>query len=206
MKKSLQGVLSAVVLSVCAISAEAATVPIEFVGVGVSIPYSGAYAGYYDAFVNGVPTSVFCDDATHAIFSGDKWDADELTYADMQYGAMGKFADVTKYSQVGWLYSQTQSATALVRAELQAAVWTIMSPSAGITLDSTAQDFLSQATDGTHDNFDWSHTMTVLTPNPLNSGQEFLKDPTPVPEPAAYVLFSSGIIVLGGFVKKMKRA
>lgn len=206
-RSSLIGLLSGVVLCTLGVVAQAAQVSlvnVQFVDKGSSVPYHGIWAGYYDAKIDGILDQVMCDDVTRLIYPGNTWKARELTFADMQSGASGKFANTVKYSEVGWLFSQTPSATRSVRAQIQAAIWTIMSPNAGVPLDPLAQQYFTQATSGLYDSYDWSHVMTVLTPSPFPSGQEFLRQAAPVPEPSAFLLFGSGLMVItmAGVIKK----
>lgn len=205
MKKSLLiGLLSS---ALCGAGfAHATLVDVQFVGPGTSIPYYGVYAGYYQAKINDILDFVMCDDVTRIIYSGNTWKAQELTYADMQNGKNGKFADLKKYSQASWLFDQTDEAAPFLRAQMQAAIWTIMSPTAGVTLDPLAQSYFAEATNGTHNAQNWSNVMTVLAPAPSNSGQEFLRHAS-VPEPGSVLLFGSGLALLAGFtgfVRKTK--
>ena len=78
-------------LSLAAFRVNAATVTVQFLNHGTSIPYHGAYAGEYNATVNGVNTSVVCDDFLTEIVTGQTWVANEFTYADIQNGAVTKF-------------------------------------------------------------------------------------------------------------------
>lgn len=184
--------------------AQAATVTVEFIGPGTSVPYHGVYAGYYIADVNGTPTAVMCDDFTTVIHAGDTWSANVFTYADVLGGASTKFSGITKYAQVGWLYSQTATATPQDRAQIQGAIWNIMTPGS-VPMDALAQWYHDQATDGTHNGFNWSTVMKVFTPDPHNAGQEFLVTPTPVPLPASAFLFGSGMFGLIGFARRKRK-
>lgn len=196
MKKLLLiGVLSS---ALCSSFAHANLVDVQFVGPGTSILYHGVYAGYYQAKINNVLDFVICDDVTRIIYSGNTWKAQELTYGDMQNGANGKFANLEKYSQASWLFDQLDEATPSLRAQMQAAIWTIMSPTAGVTLDPLAHNYFIEATNGTHNTQDWSNIMTVLAPAPSKSGQEFLRHAS-VPEPGSVLLFGSGLALLAGF-------
>lgn len=185
--------------------AHANLVDVQFVGPGTSVPYHGVYAGYYQAKINDILDFVMCDDVTRIIYPGNTWKAQELTYGDMQSGSNGKFANLVKYSQASWLFEQTDEATPFLRSQMQAAIWTIMSPSAGVTLDPLAQSYFAEATNGTHNAQNWSSIMTVLAPAPSQSGQEFLRHAS-IPEPGSLVLFGSGLALLAGFTGFSRKA
>ncbi|OHA84218.1 MAG: hypothetical protein A2937_01760 [Candidatus Yonathbacteria bacterium RIFCSPLOWO2_01_FULL_47_33b] len=183
-----------------ATAAFAATVNVQFINQGTSVPYHGVYAGYYNAKIDGVDSIVFCDDFTTGINYGQAWTANEFTYADVIGGAGTKFSGVSKYSQAGWLFSQTAAATPSVRAQIQGAVWNIMAPGS-VIMDPLAQNYYNLATNGTHNTYNWSGVMKVLTPTPSGSGQEFLT-PTVVPVPASVWLLGSGLLGLVGVSRR----
>lgn len=180
-----------------------APVTVQFIGPGTSVPYHGVYAGYYDATMSGTNVTVMCDDFTTEIHNGESWSANVFTYADVTGGASAKFSGITKYSEAGWLYGQTAAATLSDRAQIQGAIWNIMTPGS-VAMDSLAQWYYNQATNGTHNNFNWSNVMMVLTPSPFNAGQEFLT-PTPVPLPKSAWLFGSGVVGFMGFARRKCR-
>ena len=181
--------------------AQASLVTVELVGVGDSIPYHGVLAGYYIAKINGVEKRVVCEDFTTWVNLGQTWQAYEYTYADIQAGASTKFSGAQKYSEVGWLFSQMASATPGARAQMQGAMWNIMTPGS-VVMDPLAQSYYHQATDGTHNTFDFSGVGKVLTPNPYRSGQDFFVVTAPVPLPAGMLLFMSGLASLSWFARK----
>lgn len=206
MKKSLLiGLLSALALGSSMTTAHASVVNVKLVSEGTSVPYHGVYAGEYLANIDTILSGVVCDDALHIIHNGDSWQANRITYTDMQNGISGRFADLVKYSQVSWLFDQMlTAATPTIKANEQAAIWAITSPSAGIPLDPLALSYFNQATDGSHNLLNWSATMDVLRPTQDVLGQEFLVRAAPVPAPPAYMLFLSGLVVLTGYVRKAK--
>lgn len=192
-----------VILLLClAPSAKASLVTVELVGVGDSIPYHGVWSGYYIAKVNGVEKRVVCEDFTTWVNLGQIWQAYEYTYADIQAGASTKFLGAQKYSEVGWLFSQMAAETPVARAQMQGAMWNIMS-TGSVAMDSSAQSYYNQATNGTHNAFDFSGVVKVLTPNPYRSGQEFFVETAPVPLPTGMLLLMSGLVGVGGFIRKI---
>lgn len=182
-------------------TASAAPVSVQFVDQRDSIPYHGVYAGYYNAKIDGLDTFVLCDDITAMIDYGQSWLANEYTYADVQSGASTKFLSTQKYSQAGWLFSQTATVTPLVRAQIQGAIWNIMDPGS-IVMDSLAQDYYDEAVSGAYDTFNWGGVMKVLTPTPFATGQEFL---TPIPEPSQGLLLGTGLMMLMGAIRASRR-
>ena len=188
-------------------SALANAASVTFTGVANSVDRGGAYTGFYDLTIDTQSILAMCDSRNSFVNPPVTWTADIRSFGDIQAGAVGKFnspstaATLAKYSQAGWLYSQiaAQGPTNYsAQADIQEAIWKIMLP--GYTLvGAGASAFYASATDTTHDAFDWSAVMRVVTPNPLVQEnidtQEFLIGPdfNVVPVPAAVWLFGSAV-------------
>lgn len=145
-----------------------------------------------------------CDDFTARIYPGDTWEAKEYTYAGIQSDAQPKFSGKEKYGEVGWLFAQTATATPSVRAQIQGAIWNIMTPGS-VAMDPLAQSYYNQATDGTHGGFNYKDLMTILTPHPSIAGQELLRRVAPVPIPPSILLLGSGVALLGCVTRHKKK-
>lgn len=196
-------ILSFVFTSVSASAAIAATaVNVELIGVGDSQVRYGAYSGLYELEINGsYVINAMCDDRLTSVGIGDTWQANEFTFADIQSGAPVKFASsgIEKYSQAGYLFSLLDSVSLSDRADINLAVWNIMSPGS-TTMTSTATSYYNTATGGLYDDFDFSGIMKVLTPDPLDASQEYLISAVPIP--AAMWLFGSGILGVVGVARR----
>ena len=188
-------------------SAIAATISnIKLTGVGASQARYGAYAGLYELDVDGVSVLAMCDDRLTSVSIGDVWSATEYTFSEIQAGAPVKFSSlgVEKYSQAGYLVSLLASVSNSDKADINLAIWNIMSPGS-TALTATALSYYNNAISGAYDNFDFSTVMTVLTPDPLDVSQEYLV-PTVVPVSSAVWLFGSGLVGLAGVARRRKAA
>lgn len=182
-----------------AVSAHAASV--KLVGVADSQVRTGAYAGLYELEVDGNSLLAMCDDINTHVSIGDMWNADFYTFSDIQSGAPVKFApSVEKYSQAGYLMNLLSSSSASEQADINVAIWEIMSPGS-TTMNAVAAGYYNTATSGLYDIFDFTGVMEVLTPDPLSASQEYLV-PSAVPIPTAVWLFGSGLLGLVGVARR----
>jgi len=202
---------SLLVATVMLASAAANASSVTFNNVANSVNRGGVYSGFYSLTLDTDVILGMCDSINAQVSPPVTWTADIRTFADIQAGAVGKYnspstaATLAKYSQAGWLFSQI--ATLLPtdypgQADIQEAIWKIMVPTYTL-VGAGAGAWYTAATGGTHDAFDWSAVMRVVTPNPLAQEavnvQEFLIGPdmNVVPVPAALWLFGSALGVLG---------
>jgi len=175
---------------------------VELTGVADSQPRSGEYAGLYELSVDGNTVLAMCDDFNTSVSIGDTWDADIFTYSDIQAGAPVKFASLglEKYSQAGYLVNLLGGSSASEQADINLAIWKIMSPSSDI-LNANATTYYNTATSGLYNIFDFTGIATILTPNPLDVSQEYII-PTTVPLPASVWLFGAGLVGLVGISRR----
>lgn len=214
---SFRQTLAAATLLLAAVAAQGASV--TFNGVANSVNRGGVYSGFYSLTLDSQAILGLCDARYSLVNPPVTWTADILTYADIQAGLVGKFNNpsnpITKanYSRAGWLFSQVGTLAPndyAGQADIQEAIWKIMSPSY-VLVGAGASAWYASATDTTHDSFDWSAVMRVVTPNPLVQTsidvQEFLVGPgiTVIPVPAAVWLFGPALGIMG-FMRRKARA
>ncbi|MEO7385791.1 MAG: hypothetical protein ABIX37_02515 [Gammaproteobacteria bacterium] len=214
--KSLKVSLKVPVASIAALlllSAMSQAASVTFTGVANSVNRGGVYSGYYALTIDSEAILGLCDSRNSVVNPPGTWTADIRSYADIQGGAIGKFnspLNTVGYSQAGWLYSQL--GTLLPndyegQADIQEAIWKVMSPGYAL-VGGGAGAWFTAATGGTHDSFDWSGLMRVVTPDPLIQQtydvQEFLVGPgmQVVPVPAAAWLFGPALGMMGWLRRK----
>lgn len=191
-----QVILASTALLLAATLANASTV--VFNNTANSQLRGGAYAGLYSLTVDGQAILAFCDDRYTNVASN--WTANILSYADIQSGGVGKFNDpstpatLAKYSQAGYLMSLLPGTSYTQQADINEAIWKIMTPGYALVGAGAAAYYLS-ATDGSHDGFDWSGVMRVITAVPPTSSQEYLSPIVPIP--AAAWMFAPALALLG---------
>lgn len=209
---SLRQALLAATLLLTSVTANAASV--TFNSVANSVNRGGVYSGYYSLTIDTQAILGLCDSVNSQVNPPVTWTADIRTYADIQAGLVGKFNNpsnpITKanYSRAGWLFGQLGTLAPndySGHADIQEAIWKVMSPSY-VLVGAGAAAWYTSATDTSHDSFDWSAVMRVVTPNPLIQNaidvQEFLVGPAVVPVPAAVWLFGSALGMMGWVRRK----
>jgi len=209
--RNLRRLAVAATLILAATVANAASV--TFNSVANSVDRGGVYSGFYSLTLDTESILGLCDSRNAFVNPPITWTADIRSYADIQSGAVGKFnspstaATLAKYSQSGWLFSQIGTLLPTDyngQADIQEAIWKIMTP-AYVLVGGGAAAWYASATDTTHDAFDWTGVMRVVTPNPASQSsidvQEFLVGPV-VPVPAAVWLFGSALGLMGWVRRK----
>lgn len=214
MKRSfLISLLTAISLLGIAGSAFADQVDVTFTGVNGS-NQGGYYTSPYYGFItepNGSKFNVdlYCNDFTHEIVTGESWLAVVSNFQDL---SQVRFPGVTstqteqRYGEMAWLVEQiikhpTQA------GDINFALWAIADPAVtqqpGFTPNSAL--WLATAESKTYSAamFKNIEILTPISPTP-NSAQEMLIQ-TATPEPASLALFGTGMLALGGLVRRLRK-
>lgn len=198
-------------------AAFASTASMELTGVGNGTNYGGVYDSPYDISINGaVAMLLSCDDFATEIGVGSTWSAmtENASAVDgaVKFSGGPFYGDnslQSTYSAAAWLATQLVTPAVMGNSNSQIdyslALWELFDPTLSggpITFtgslngpDGQVSNLISNAFAAVAGGFSGSN-VTVYTPNPLDSGQEFLQV-APVPLPGTMALLLSGILGVG---------
>ncbi len=196
-------------------------------GTAVNIGSESVYVYPYDFSVNGssTTTQLMCLSFNDEITVGESWSVNADTIAQ---AANGNSTLLTNYEEDAWLYSQiTPSTTQAQETLIQFAVWDILDPSGvGVASDpywtansSGIQNLITQASNAVgSESPDFFNQFVVYVPDhdpsyytsangyPYGVPQTFIGT-SPTPEPGSLALLGTGLLGLGGAVRrKMRKA
>ena len=198
------------------------TTVLDFTGVGGN-SYGGDISTFpYYITVNGGPAlPMMCDDARTEISIGDSWDAnaDALTIADLpdlKFASIGSPSTVLNdYEVAAYIESGVAKGT-INSGDGNAAVWSIFDPAFNISVDhSQIEAILSNAQAAVSAGGINYSGITIYTPTPLNTSQEFIYgtvsfDPKPqfssAPEPATYAMAGGGLLLLAWVGRRPRKS
>ena len=172
-------------------------------GSGVNGGYGVQVGPYVGRFTD--PTtaqfSIYCVDYTH--YARDQWvNVTSLASGDLDSTRLKDYGD---YQQAAYLASLFDTEPTSTWGGIHAAIWNITS---GVAVGSAAQrDYylgLAAANASTFATAGW-YVLSPLDPNGGvndSTGQEFLMRSVSVPEPAAFLLLASGLLLLAAVSRK----
>jgi hypothetical protein len=176
----------------------------------------------YNFSVNGssANTQLMCISFDNEITTGESWN---VTVESIAQAAGGNSTLLTQYEEDAWLFSQiTPSSSQQQIADVQFAAWAVGDSSVASSddpfyaganetaINNLLNEAMSNATPGDLSNY---NSYVLYVPTSWNSSdgepQTFIGDPPPAatPEPGSLALLGTGLMGLGGVVRrKMRKA
>ena len=164
-------------------------------------------APYYISVDGGPALLMMCDDDQTDITGGESWTAESyaLTAAnlvDLKFATEGTAATMLNdYEEAAWIESGVVKGS-INPGDGNAAVWSLFDSGFNTSIDhSNVETILANAQNAVNSGKLNFSGITIYTPNPLNSSQEFIYGTvcynTPqAPEPATCALIGGGLVLL----------
>jgi len=183
---------------------------LQIIGTGSATYGSDFVFPYYITVNGGTALDMMCDDDRTNVTNDETWDADaySLTAAnvpDLKFASIGSPSVVLNdYEMAAWIESGV--ATGSIGApDGNAAVWFIFDSTFNTSVDqSNITTILSDAQTAVDaNNLNYSG-ITIYTPTPLDSSQEYITGivTSSVPEPGSFMLLGSVLFALGFFGRR----
>lgn len=159
------------------------------------------YAGTFD----GQAAELFCVDFNSHISLGSSWTVDVTPLTDTSNYANTLQGNETTYLEFAWLIEQISASLSsptpdyTAAAEYEFALWSF---TGGPDPYGTNATLVGDAEAAVSDGFTASDWL-ILTPNPTDSGQEFMVIATP--EPSSLVLLALGVLAVAGAASRSRK-
>ena len=183
---------------------------LQIIGTGSQTYGSDYVFPYYITVNGGTALDMMCDDDRTNVTNDETWDADAYSLIatnipDLKFASIGSASAVLNdYEMAAWIESGV--ATGSIGApDGNAAVWFIFDPTFNTSVDqSNITTILSDAQTAVDaNNLNYSG-ITIYTPTPLDSSQEYMTGivTSSVPEPGSFMLLGSVLFALGFFGRR----
>ena len=164
----------------------------------------GYYVSPYYGTINGNPVTLFCVDFANEVYIGESWEANltELDSGNLSNTRYGGVANaLTLYEEAAWLTMQFATSNTNQYGDIQATIWQLFdpkapTPSTGYWAQQALLNYQSVATDS------FEIVTNVGPVQATGQQQEFLIDPSPVPEPSAVLLLATVMALAGCFTRR----
>jgi hypothetical protein len=183
---------------------------LQITGTGSQTYGSDYVFPYYITVNGGTALDMMCDDDRTNVTNDETWDADaySLTAAnipDLKFASIGSLSAVLNdYEMAAWIESGV-AAGSIGAPDGNAAVWFIFDPTFNTSVDqSNITTILSDAQTAVDaNNLNYSG-ITIYTPTPLDSSQEYITGivTSSVPEPGSFMLLGTVLFALGFFGRR----
>ncbi len=167
----------------------------------------GYYVSPYYGTLDGTPVIFFCDDFANEVTIGQSWLAKASTItpgSDLSQTRYGKTEDaIALYEQAAWLTAQFDTEPKSQYGDLQASIWQIFDANAP---EPSTKIWINRAKDS-YTSMSYANYRVITNTGPVKATgqvQEFIMRES-VPEPAAFVLFGSGLLCMMVFLKSRRR-
>ena len=188
-------------------------------GAGNNGSLDGVDVGPYTATINGVSTSVICDDYDDESYIGETWTANVTTLSSLggtKWVDLGNSTNL--YEEAAWLSIELLSAGPGQAGDIQFAIWTLFEPNALNGLSAADQTnvwcWIDSAEAQTFSPGEFANVLiyTANITDPIRCDGNYCANTPPqefivtTPEPSAFILMLIGLLAVAVAVRRKKSA
>ncbi len=200
-------------------TALADTATMLLTGAGDNGALGGVYIGPYTVTINGVSTSVICDDFDDESYIGETWTANVTTLSSLggtKWVDLGNSTNL--YEEAAWLSLNLLSASPGQAGDIQFAIWALFDPNAvnGLSAGDQAnvQWWINDAQGQTFTSGEFANILiyTADISDPIRCDGDYCANTPPqefivaTPEPSAFILMLIGLMAIAVAVRRRKSA